>query len=416
MRGLERWTPTAGTPQGAVISPLLANIYLHPLDELMAARGHRMVRYADDFVVLCKSREEADAALAEIRAWVAENGLRLHPDKTHVGDCRQGRGGLRVPRLPVRAGRRFVRKKSLTRLKDSIREKTRRTRGDSLARIIADLNPMLQRLVRLLQARPSPHLRRRSTSSSVDGCARSCASRRSGPASDDARADQQRWPNAFFAKPGCSHFTQPGSDGETLPMRKPPTGEPYAGKPPVRFGGRGGRNPSRPLSVISPAQLRHARGQLVEQIQLLDEAADRLGVVGRTPYAPDAGHRSPGSAFVRPSGQTRRTAKSFFRLPRTAQSRREIRLRHLRARCFFSVSGLACFATASDGALEAPAQLRQRGLKRVRAPRHGRALGADAAEVALHQPEEALAAGRDRARRSPRGSASARARSRRSCA
>src|SRR6266702_3065347 len=71
MHDLQRWTPTEGTPQGSVISPLLANIYLHPLDELMAARGYRMVRYADDFVVLCKSREEADAALAEIRSWVA---------------------------------------------------------------------------------------------------------------------------------------------------------------------------------------------------------------------------------------------------------------------------------------------------------------------------------------------------------
>src|SRR6266571_6762115 len=70
LRGMERWTPTTGTPQGAVISPLLANIYLHPLDELMAARGYRMVRYADDFVVLCKSREEAEAALAEVRAFV----------------------------------------------------------------------------------------------------------------------------------------------------------------------------------------------------------------------------------------------------------------------------------------------------------------------------------------------------------
>jgi RNA-directed DNA polymerase len=88
MRGMERWQPTEGTPQGAVISPLLANIYLHPLDELMAACDYRMVRYADDFVVLCKSREEAEAALVQIRAWVKDNGLRLHPDKTHVGDCR----------------------------------------------------------------------------------------------------------------------------------------------------------------------------------------------------------------------------------------------------------------------------------------------------------------------------------------
>src|ERR1043166_5693403 len=73
LRDMQRWTPTEGTPQGAVISPLLANIYLHPLDERMAARVYRMVRYADDFVVLCKSRKEAEAALAEIRAWVAEN-------------------------------------------------------------------------------------------------------------------------------------------------------------------------------------------------------------------------------------------------------------------------------------------------------------------------------------------------------
>src|SRR6202048_2625314 len=126
MRDLQRWTPTAGTPQGAVISPLLANIYLHPLDELMAARGYRMVRYADDFVVLCKSREEAAAALADITAWVTENGLRLHPDKTHVGDCRLPGQGFEFLGSRFEAGRRGVRKKTLPRLKDSIRQRTRR--------------------------------------------------------------------------------------------------------------------------------------------------------------------------------------------------------------------------------------------------------------------------------------------------
>jgi RNA-directed DNA polymerase len=144
MSGLERWTPAAGTPQGAVISPLLANIYLHPLDELMAAKGYRMVRYADDFVVLCRSREAAEAALAEVRRWVAENGLRLHPDKTHVGDCRQPGEGFDFLGYRFEAGQRRVRKKSLDRLKDSIREKTRRTRGDSLACTVADLNAMLR--------------------------------------------------------------------------------------------------------------------------------------------------------------------------------------------------------------------------------------------------------------------------------
>jgi RNA-directed DNA polymerase len=144
MHGLQRWTPTQGTPQGAVISPLLANVYLHPLDVLMAACGYRMVRYADDFVVLCKSREEAEAALAQIRAWVAENGLRLHPDKTHVGNCRKAGQGFEFLGYRFESGRRYVRKKSLDRLKDNIRAKTRRTCGQSLAFVIEKrLNPTL---------------------------------------------------------------------------------------------------------------------------------------------------------------------------------------------------------------------------------------------------------------------------------
>jgi RNA-directed DNA polymerase len=151
MRDLQRWTPTEGTPQGAVISPLLANVYLHPLDELMAARGYRMVRYADDFVVLCRSREQADAALAEIRDWVTNNGLRLHPNKTHVGDCLVAGQGFEFLGYRFEAGRRFVRKKSWNRIKDTIRAKTRRTRGDSLERIIADLNRTLRGWFRYFQ-------------------------------------------------------------------------------------------------------------------------------------------------------------------------------------------------------------------------------------------------------------------------
>lgn len=69
VKEMEQWRPSGGTPQGAVISPLLANIYLHGLDGRMVQKGYRMVRYADDFVVLCRSAEEAQAALAEVRAW-----------------------------------------------------------------------------------------------------------------------------------------------------------------------------------------------------------------------------------------------------------------------------------------------------------------------------------------------------------
>ena len=79
-----RWTPTGGTPQGAVVSPLLANLYLHPLDVLMAEHGLSMVRYADDFVVLCESAEQARAALALIRGFTDANGLTLHPDKNFM--------------------------------------------------------------------------------------------------------------------------------------------------------------------------------------------------------------------------------------------------------------------------------------------------------------------------------------------
>jgi len=201
MRGMERWTPTQGTPQGAVISPLLANIYLHPLDARMAALGYRMVRYADDFVVLCKSGEEAETALAELRAFVNDNGLRLHPDKTHVGDCRQIGEGFDFLGYRFEAGRRLVRKKSLTRLKDTIREKTKRTRGNSLECVIADLNRTLRgwfgyfkhanphvfiRIDKMIRRRLRSFLRKQEKRPGFGRC----------------REDQQRWPNAFFAQAG----------------------------------------------------------------------------------------------------------------------------------------------------------------------------------------------------------------------
>lgn len=201
LQDMQRWTPTQGTPQGAVISPLLANIYLHPLDERLAARGYRMVRYADDFVVLCRSREEAQAALAEVKTWVEENGLRLHPDKTHVGDCRQVGEGFDFLGYRFEAGRRFVRKKSLTKLKDSIRAKTKRSRGDSLACVIADLNRTLRgwfgyfkhaqprtfiALDKFIRRRLRAFLRKQEKRPGFGRC----------------RADHQRWPNAFFAQAG----------------------------------------------------------------------------------------------------------------------------------------------------------------------------------------------------------------------
>jgi RNA-directed DNA polymerase len=201
LRGLERWTPNAGTPQGAVISPLLANIYLHPLDELMTGRGYRMVRYADDFVVLCKSREEAEAALELIQQWVAENGLRLSPAKTHLGDCRQPGEGFEFLGYRFEAGRRRVRKKSLDRFKDKIRAKTGRTRGDSLQRIVTDLNRALRGWFAYFKhADPftfkviDRFIRRR-----LRTLLRQQVKR---PGIGHTFADHCRWPNAFFAQAG----------------------------------------------------------------------------------------------------------------------------------------------------------------------------------------------------------------------
>jgi RNA-directed DNA polymerase len=201
MKGMERWTPTAGTPQGAVISPLLANIYLHPLDLLIEKVGHRMVRYADDFVILCRTAEEAAAALRQVTAWTTANGLTLHPDKTRIGDARQPSQGFDFLGFRFESGRRYVREKSLTAFKDKVRAKTKRTRGDSLERIIKDLNPRLRGWFEYFQDAVPSEFRE------LDGFIRRRL--RAIPRKQEKRpafglclADHQRWPNSYFAKLG----------------------------------------------------------------------------------------------------------------------------------------------------------------------------------------------------------------------
>ncbi len=208
MTAMAQWTPTAGTPQGAVISPLLANLYLHPLDLLMEQSGRQMVRYADDFVILCRSEGEALAALRHVEAWVAANGLTLHPDKTRVGDCRQPGQGFEFLGYRFEAGRRLVSKKSLRALRDKVRAKTSRSRGDSLGRIISDLNPVLRgwfgyfkhatpALFGVLKPAPAKaggFVRRR-----LRAILRKQEKR---PGIGRCAADHQRWPNAFFAAHG----------------------------------------------------------------------------------------------------------------------------------------------------------------------------------------------------------------------
>jgi RNA-directed DNA polymerase len=204
---MHRWTPVGGTPQGAVVSPLLANVYLHPLDRLMKAKGYRMVRYADDFVVMCPSPETAQSALVEIRAWVLENGLTLHPDKTHIGDCAVPGQGFEFLGYRFEAGNRWVRKKSLKAFRDRVRSKTKRNRGDSMVQIIGSLNPMLRGWFGYFK-HANPYVFR-----TADGFIRRRlrAIRRKQlkrPGMGRCLADHKRWPNAFFAELGLFTMTE----------------------------------------------------------------------------------------------------------------------------------------------------------------------------------------------------------------
>ena len=207
VKGLERWTPTGGTPQGAVISPLLANLYLHPLDERMANLGYRMVRYADDFVILCQSEEQAQTALEEVKTWVDANGLSLNPDKTHVGNCLREGQGFEFLGYRFEAGKRTVRKKSLQGFKDKVREKTGRTRGDSMARIIADLTPMIRGWYGYFKHAC------RWTFPGLDGFIRRrlraiLRKQDKRPGFGRCHADNRRWPNAYFAGLGLFTMTE----------------------------------------------------------------------------------------------------------------------------------------------------------------------------------------------------------------
>jgi RNA-directed DNA polymerase len=152
----------AGTPQGGVISPLLANIYLHVLDtEFTRRKLGELVRYADDGVVLCRSAAQARAALEAIGKILGALGLELHPDKTKVADLRAGREGLDFLGCHFRArmsGRlreqrgivryylhRWPSQRAMKRLRDKVRARTGRNRaGWDIREVIADLNPILR--------------------------------------------------------------------------------------------------------------------------------------------------------------------------------------------------------------------------------------------------------------------------------
>ena len=144
MHECKKWVPTQGSPQGAVISPLLSNIYLHELDVAVTTAGYRMIRYADDFVILTKSQKEAEEALSVVQIWVDEHDLILHPDKTHIGNCMVEGGGFEFLGYRFEAGTSWVRRKSIQKFRDRIREVTGRNCGMSINAVILKLNPILR--------------------------------------------------------------------------------------------------------------------------------------------------------------------------------------------------------------------------------------------------------------------------------
>ena len=199
MEAAEGWTPEEGTPQGAVIRPLLSNIYLDRLDHRRVGAGFEMVRYGDDFVLLCPSEAEARAALEQVQAWTVAAGLRLHPTKTRILDATQP-GGFDFLGYPFERGYRWPRAKSLKKFKETIRAKTRRTQGQSLSAIVTDLNRTLRGWLGYFQ---NSH---RTTFSHLDGWIRmrlrSILHRRQKRKGGGRGLDHQRWPNAFFAEQG----------------------------------------------------------------------------------------------------------------------------------------------------------------------------------------------------------------------
>jgi RNA-directed DNA polymerase len=204
LAGMESWEPAAGTPQGAVISPLLANIYLDPLDHLLEQSGWQLVRYADDFVVLCQSRAEAEAALEMIGCWMAEQGLQLHPEKTRIVDARE-RGGFDFLGYHFERGMRWPKRASERRFRQAIHAKTRRSRGDSMATIIASINPIIRGWYGYYR---HGHW---GTYDPLDGYVRGrlrgILRKRAGRRGRGRGADHQRWPNAYFDAHGLFTMT-----------------------------------------------------------------------------------------------------------------------------------------------------------------------------------------------------------------
>jgi RNA-directed DNA polymerase len=206
MENMIHWTPEKGSPQGAVISPLLANLYLHPVDQAVAEAGYEMIRYADDFVIMCRSLEEAKKALAKVEGLTQERGLTLHPEKTRVVDLTLPGQGFDFLGYHFEKGTRWPRKKSLKKLKDTIRSKTGRSNGHSLAEITEEVNRTLCGWFEYFKH--SNKWTFPSIDSWVRRRIRGILRKRIGLKGISRGYDHQRWPNQFFRDHGLFNLVE----------------------------------------------------------------------------------------------------------------------------------------------------------------------------------------------------------------
>jgi RNA-directed DNA polymerase len=188
----------------ALLDAFLQQPIFDGLQQTTSAAGVEMVRYADDFVVLCRTAENAQQALMMVQRWTQAAGLQLHPQKTRVVDVQQ-RGGFDFLGYHFERDHRWPRQKSRANLKDAVRAKTRRNHGHSLAVIIADVNRTLRGWFECFK---HSHGSFKSEDAWVRTRLRAILRRRCGDGHHPNQCDHRRWPNAFFTAQGLFSLTQ----------------------------------------------------------------------------------------------------------------------------------------------------------------------------------------------------------------
>lgn len=197
--------PVTGSPQGGIISPLLANIYLNPLDWLLQSLGLESVRYADDIVVLTRDAASAQEALRQIRQWMEGAGLTLHPEKTRIVDMSQARAsfdflGYRFLRTKPGKLIRLIRPKSQQKLRAALRPITKRSNKHSITVIIELINPKLRGWFAYFKHAQPAELH--SMDQWVRSRLRSILRKRKGRQGRGRGMDHLRWPNRYFENLG----------------------------------------------------------------------------------------------------------------------------------------------------------------------------------------------------------------------